>query len=92
MITHPNLLADYGDGSSLVEQYFCLTELVDGLFRCKPFPGYVFPPFYEIITGVVLGGQDTITSVVPRGESKESFLIMLGFPLAPYRAKMHSDK
>ena len=33
-VANPNLLPDYGEGSSLAEQYFSLAEFVNDLFRC----------------------------------------------------------
>jgi hypothetical protein len=60
MVADSDLLADYGDGCSLAQQNFGFPQLVDDLFRCVTFLGHLFPPFYEIITGIVLGGQVTM--------------------------------
>ena len=56
VVAYPYLLADDLGGSSPVKQYFCFTELVDDLFWCKSLLDHL-SPFYEIITGIVLGGQ-----------------------------------
>jgi hypothetical protein len=37
VVANPDLLADDGDGSSLVKQYLCLAELVDVCSGVYPF-------------------------------------------------------
>ncbi len=57
MVADPDLLADYGDGFSLAQQNFSFPELIDDLFWCIPFLDHLFPPFYDIIIGIVFEGQ-----------------------------------
>jgi hypothetical protein len=52
MVVCPNLLADQGGSSSLLNQYFRFVELVDDLFWYLSFFLHIFHP-YEIITGIV---------------------------------------
>jgi hypothetical protein len=50
-------LADHSDGSSLIKQYFCLTELVMSCSSALyPFLA-LYSPFYKIIPGIVFGGR-----------------------------------
>jgi hypothetical protein len=55
----PNLLGHGRDAGSFVEQDFSLSELVDDLFRCVTFSHCLSPPFYDILSGIVFGGQAT---------------------------------
>ncbi len=45
-VANPNLLPDYGEGSSLAEHDFSLTELVNDLFRCAGFLRHFLPPLF----------------------------------------------
>ena len=51
-VANPNLLPDYGEGSSLAEQYFSLAEFINDLFRRVGFLGILPspPPPYLLIS------------------------------------------
>ena len=55
-IANPNLPCHDRDAGSFMKKDFSLPELVDDLFRRVSFSHY-FPPFHDIIFGIVLGGQ-----------------------------------
>ena len=54
-----NIPGHYEDATDCIPVAIALSrpELVDDLFRCISLSWPSVPPFYEIITGIVLGGQ-----------------------------------